>query len=325
MILVTGGSGLVGSELIRQLLSTGNRVKAIYNTTRLPDFKSDNVTSIECDILDTSKLELVMEDITEVFHCAAIVAFSKERKHDLFTVNIEGTANIINACINAGVKKLVHVSSVAALGLADHQQNINEETTWNEERNNDFYARSKFLSEMEVWRGIGEGLQAVIVNPSIILGGTDWNKGSTKIFKTAYEEFPWYTEGITGFVDVKDVAKCMMLLMNSEITNERFILNAANVSYKEIFSSIALAFGKKPPYKKVNKLMAEVVWRLEGLKAFFTGKEHLLNKETAHKALAKYYFDNSKILKAIPDFSFRPIKETINDTCATLQQLTTIF
>ena len=320
-ILVTGGSGLVGSELIMQLLAAGNKVKAIYNKTPLADFKSKNLTTFKCDILDTSTLEYAMEGITKVYHCAAIVSLNSKNKDKLFAVNIDGTTNIVNAAIDAGVKKLLHVSSVAALGRLREGQHVTEEMYWTEETNNSDYGKSKFLAEMEVWRGIGEGLQAVIVNPSIILGGTSWNKGSMEIFKSAFEEFSWYTEGISGFVDVRDVAKVMILLMDSGITNQRFILNAENIPYKNVFSEIARSFGKKPPYKKVTPFLAELVWRLEALKTRFTGREHLLNKETACTALAKVYFDNTKIKKSLPGFSFRPITQTINDTCATLKQV----
>lgn len=324
-ILVTGGSGLVGSELIGQLLAGGNKVRAIYNTTPLADFKSKNFTSLQCDILDTAMLEVAMQGITKVYHCAAIVSFNKKLKNALYKVNVEGTANIVNACICADVKKLLYVSSVAALGKVSEGQNITEEVNWTEEKSNSIYSKSKFLAEMEVWRGIGEGLQAVIVNPSTILGGANWARGSAKIFKTAYEEFKWYSEGITGFVDVRDVARAMILLMDSEIANERFILNAENVSYKKIFSDIAAGFGKKPPHKKVTPFLAAIVWRIEALKSFITGKEHLLNKQTTNIALAKSYFDSTKIKKFLPAFTFRPLKETINDTCATLQQLTHIL
>jgi nucleoside-diphosphate-sugar epimerase len=319
--LVTGGSGLVGAELIRQLLEQGQNVKATYNKTPLPDFGNNNLTSIQCDILDTTQLEVAMKGITRVYHCAAIVSLTKKNIDELYAVNINGTTNIVNACLDAGVKKLVHVSSVSALGKVKGEQLITEEMMWTENNNKSVYGKSKFLSEMEVWRGIGEGLQAVIVNPSVILGVADWNSGSTKIFKTAFEEFPWFSEGVGGFVDVKDVAKAMILLMNSEITNERFILNADNLSYKTIFTEIANRFGKKPPYKKVTPFLASLVWRTEALKSYFTGKEPLLNKETAHKALSKVYFDNTKIKKSLPEFSFRPIDETIKDTCEALQKL----
>ncbi|MEO6330118.1 MAG: NAD-dependent epimerase/dehydratase family protein [Ginsengibacter sp.] len=324
-ILVTGGSGLVGSELITQLLAAGNKIRAIYNTTPLADFKSENITSVKCDILDITRLEVAMEGITKVYHCAAIVSFNKKIKNEIYAVNVEGTTNVVNTCLSAGVKKLLYVSSVAALGRPTGEQSITEEISWTEEKNRGVYGRSKFLAEMEVWRGIGEGLRANIVNPSTILGGSDWNKGSTKIFKTAFDEFPWYSEGVTGFVDVRDVAKAMILLMESEIINQRFILNAENVSYKDIFSDIAKGFSKKSPHKKVTPFLAEIVWRLEGIRSFITGKEHLLNKETVHKAMAELYFDNTKIKKTLEGFTFRPIKETINDTCATLLRLSNIL
>jgi nucleoside-diphosphate-sugar epimerase len=321
MILITGGSGLIGSELICQLLEQGKRIKAIYNKTSLPEFNNENVTTVKCDILDTVGLGQVMEGVTHVYHCAAIVSFDKRKKEQIYAVNIDGTTNVVNASLNAGVKKIVHVSSVAALGRVKTAESITEEIIWTGENRPDVYGRSKFLSEMEVWRGIGEGLRGVIVNPSLVLGGTDWNKGSTKIFKTAFEEFPWYTDGITGFVDARDVARAMILLMDSEITNERFILNAENVSYKDVFTEIANSFGKRPPHKKVTPFIAALVWRTEVVKSLLTGKEHLLDKETAHKALAKVYFNNSKIKKSLREFSFRPIKETIHDTCKALQKL----
>jgi nucleoside-diphosphate-sugar epimerase len=320
MILVTGGSGLVGTELIKQLLAQGKKVKAIYNKTPLTAFNNENLCSVKCDILDVIRLQEIMEGITHVYHCAAIVSFNKKNIDQLYAVNINGTTNVVNTSTAAGVKKLVHVSSVSALGRLKGAQCVTEEIMWTEEDNQNIYGKSKFLAEMEVWRGIGEGLHAVIVNPSVILGGHNWNTGSTKIFKTAFEEFPWFTEGVTGFVDVRDVAKAMILLMESEIINQRFILNAENVSYKNVFTEIATSFGKKTPYKKVTPFIASLIWRMEALKSYFTGKEYLLNKETVEKALAKVYFDNTKIKKSIPGFLFRPINETIKDTCEALRQ-----
>ena len=320
MILVTGGSGLVGSELISQLLADGNHVKAIYNNT--PLCTSDpNLISVQCDILDTSALEEAMEGITQLYHCAAVVSFSSKNKDRLLKINIEGTANVVNAAIDAGVEKMVHVSSVSALGRIRQNETVTEEMSWTEESSNSLYGKSKYLGEMEVWRGTGEGLDAVIVNPSLILGSGDWSKGSSEIFRSVYKEFPWYSDGVTGVVDVKDVAKAMILLMNSEIKNEKFILNGENLSYKEIFTGIASCFGKKPPHKKVSPLIAAMVWRWESIKSIFTGKDPLVTKETARTALAKVYFDNGKFLRAMPGFRFTPVNETISNTCATLKQL----
>ncbi len=321
MILVTGGSGLVGTELITQLLRQGRKIKATYNKTPLPAFNNKNITAFKCDILDIITLQQVMEDVTHVFHCAAIVSFSPKDRDEVLKINVEGTTNVVNAATTTGIKKLVHVSSVAALNKSISSKKTTEELIWKNEPGNNLYGRSKFLAEMEVWRAMGEGLPAVIVNPSLILGGTDWNKGSTAIFKTVYNEFPWYTEGVTGFVDVRDVAKAMILLMDSTIINERFILNAENISYKDVFTLIAESFSKKPPHKRVSPLLAELVWRTEVLKTFLTGKKHLLTKDTARTAQAKVYFDNTKIKTTLPGFTFIPLKQTINDTCATLLEL----
>ena len=321
MILVTGGSGLLGKEVITQLLAQGKNVVAIYNKTLLPDFKSPCLTQFACNILDVVGLDEVMQQgITQVYHCAAIVAFEPTRKKEMFKINIEGTANVVNAALNAGVTKMVHVSSVAALGRMKKDEAINESMNWTEETSNSNYGESKYLGELEVWRGIGEGLNAVILNPSIILGDGDWNSGSAQIFKTAYHEFPWYTDGVTGFVDVKDVANSMLQLMDSNITGERFIVSAENRSYRDIFTLIATAFSKKIPYKKVSPLLANIVWRWEAVKNIFTSKAPLLTKETAASAMAKVYFDNSKLKKFLPQFSYRTIEDTITKTCAALQQ-----
>jgi dihydroflavonol-4-reductase len=318
-ILVTGATGLVGSELVKQLLEKGYKVTALYNSTSL-DTVHPNLTARQCDILDTTVLEEIMQDITHVYHCAAIVSFEPKDKYRLLKINVEGTANVVNACLDAGVQKLVHVSSVSALGRIRNDEVVTEQTNWSEKTSNSVYGKSKYLGELEVWRGIGEGLQALVVNPSIILGGSDWDSGSAAIFKTAYDEFKWYTEGITGFVDVRDVARAMILLMNSKISGQRFILSAENLSYKEIFSSIATCFGKRPPSKKISPVMAEIVWRLEGIKSWITGKKHLLTKETARTALAAVYFDNSKILNELPGFDFTPLAVSIAHTCTTLKE-----
>jgi len=320
MILVTGGTGLVGSHLITALLQQGKEVKAIYRTS-IPQFEgSDQVKWIQADILDILSLEDAMENADQVYHCAAIVSFSPKNRESLNRTNIEGTANVVNAALTAGVKKLLFVSSVAALGRIRKDVLVNETMNWTKETSNSEYGKSKYLAEMEVWRGAAEGLQSVVVNPTIILGESDWNKGSTKIFQTIYNEFPWYTDGVSGFVDVKDVVRAMILLMESEIKSERFILNADNIPYKQLFDEIASCFGKKQPYKKVTPFIANLVWRYEGLKGMFTGVDLLLTKETASTAQAKVYFDNSKLLKQFPEFQYTRIQETVKRICDYLKQ-----
>ena len=321
MILVTGGAGLLGNALIKILLYNGEKVKAIYNKTSLTSFNNANLITEKCDILDVYAIEDAMHDITEVYHCAGLVSFNPKDEKKLYSINIDGTANIVNACLNAGVKKLVHVSSVAALGRIRPGQMINEKMEWTPETSNSKYGHSKYLGEMEVWRGVAEGLNAVVINPSIILGAGNWNEGSSKIFKSVYNEFPWYTEGTTGFVDVKDVATAMILLMQSDITSEKFIVSAENISYKEMFTMMAKAFGKKVPSKKVTAFIAALTWRLENIKSKFTGIAPLLTRETANTALTKVEYDNSKLLKALADFKYRSVQNSIINICADLKIL----
>ncbi len=320
-VFVTGATGMVGSHLVKALVSKGCKVKALYRTV-VPQFAgAEKIEWIKGDILDIVLMEEAMKQVDQVYHCAALVSFDPNQKNDLNNVNIAGTTNIVNACISANIQKLLFVSSVAALGRIRENEPISEKMNWTKETSNSEYGSTKFYAEMEVWRGIGEGLNAVIVNPVIILGAADWSKGSAAIFKNVYREFPWYTEGVTGWVDVKDVVTAMILLMNSNINNERFIISAENIGYRDLFNCIADEFGKKRPSKKVTTLLAALVWRLEGLKARFSKVTPMLTKETANTAQAKVYFDNSKLLQYLPDFKYRPIKESIAAICAEFKEM----
>ena len=319
-ILVTGGAGLIGTALIAALLKKGKTVKAIYNKTALPHFDHPDFSQQHCDILDVIALEEVMQGVTNIYHCAGLVSFHKKDEQRLYKINVEGTANVVNAALNAGVKKMLHVSSVAALGRIREDEAIHEKMNWTPQTSNSKYGESKYLGEMEVWRGIAEGMEAVIVNPTIILGAGNWDDGSTKIFKSVYNEFPWYTKGVTGFVDVRDVVNAMILLMDSTVSAERFIISGHNETFHNVFNAIAIAFNKKQPHKKVTTFLARWVTRLEAIKSAFTGQPPLLTKETAYTAMAKVNFDNSKLLAFLPGFQYYPLQQTIVDTCRALQQ-----
>jgi nucleoside-diphosphate-sugar epimerase len=320
-ILVTGATGLVGSHLIKQLVKQNKSVKALYRAA-IPDAEwASKVEWVNADILDVTALEEAFKDIHQVYHSAAMVSFNPSQRETLFKTNVEGTSNVVNAAIGAGVQKLLFVSSVAALGRVKAKSTVTETTRWNEETNKSAYGKSKYLSEMEVWRGIGEGLQAVIVNPVIILGSGQWDRGSSGIFKKAFEEFPWYSNGINGFVDVQDVVAAMIMLMEANVTAERFIVSAENLSYKQLFTAIANTLGKRPPHKLATPFIAELVWRFEALKAKITGTDPLLTKETARTAQATYKFDNSKLLSYFPNFSYTPIQATIIRVCDELKQM----
>ncbi len=317
-VLITGATGLVGNHLLHSLMQKNIPVKALFHHAKPVQTETKNVEWVQADILDISSLENAMQDVQQVYHCAALVSYDPKDKTALFKTNVEGTANVVNAAINSSIEKIVYVSSVSALGRLREKEQVNESMEWTQETSNSEYGRTKYLAEMEVWRGIGEGLNAAIVNPSIILGAGNWDTGSTAIFKKAYEEFPWYTPGITGVVDVLDLVDVMQLLMNSEISEERFIISAENILYKDLFTQIAAAFHKRPPYKKVTPFIASLVWRMELIKSRLSNKKPLLTSETAHTAMAKVFFDNSKFLKFFPAFQYRRMPSTIQRICDTL-------
>jgi dihydroflavonol-4-reductase len=315
MILVTGGTGFLGSYLLRKLVSVGEPVRALYRK-QIPSQLSDIQDKIEWvtgDITDVCALEDALVGVDRVYHCAAVVSFHPGAHAQMMKINVEGTANVVNLCLDAGVKKLVHVSSVAAIGRAKPEQIVDEDIEWVDSPNNSQYGVSKHLAEMEVWRGSAEGLDVAVVNPSIILGSGFWDDGSGMIIKNAWKEFPFYTDGVTGFVDVRDVAEIMVRLMNSDIKGQRYVIAAENWKYHDLFNELASQLGKKPPHIPVKPWLAEIVWRIEAVKTKLTGKKALLTKETARTAQLKVSYNNSKILKALPDFSFRPLKETVAD------------
>jgi nucleoside-diphosphate-sugar epimerase len=318
--LVTGASGLLGAELVNQLLKEGKKVKAVYYQHPISKVDNENLHIIKCDLLDVFELEEIMEDVDFVYHCAGFISYSPSNRAELYNINYEATANVVNACLSANIKKLVHVSSVAALGKNIKNKLVDETLQWTNEANGSTYGHSKYLGELEVWRGIAEGLNGVIVSPSIILGPGNWNQGSTTIFKNVYHEFKWYTTGINGFVDVRDVANSMVLLMQSDISNEKFIISAENRTYQDVFNCIAESFKKNKPSKLVTPFIASMVWKIEKIKCFFTKKEPLITKETAKAALDHVQYDNSKLLKFLPEFKYHSIEDTISYCCEILQQ-----
>lgn len=314
MILVTGASGFLGRHLVESLSRKGTPVRALYvNQQELPQFP--HVTWQQCDLLNVLDLEEAMQDVSEVYHCAATVSFDPRNKERLIRENTAITENVVNAALETQIKKLVHVSSIATLSRKkddpDSQKLITETDYFIEGKNNSLYSIGKYLGEMEVWRGIAEGLNAVIVNPGIILGTGDWTKGSAKLTAICYKEFPWFTEGITAWVGVQDVVNALLLLMESSISGERYILSEGNYAYKDIFTKIALALGKKPPHKPAKRWMTEFIWRASLIKSRLAGKEATITKETARTSQQIYRYDNRKFLNAFPAFHYTPIDITI--------------
>lgn len=318
-VLVTGGTGFLGGYIIKNLVEKGFPVRAIRRSAKLPFFIDkkilETVEWVDGDVLDVVSLAEAMKGVNAVIHAAAIVSFEKKNRKQMYAVNIEGTANVVNAALDNTVKRLVHVSSVAALGRTAKTETISEQKNWEENKNNTHYAISKHGAEMHAWRGFAEGLEGVIVNPATILGFGDWHQSSCAIFKNAYNQFPWFTKGVNGFVGVEDVAEATVQLLNSGMHQKRFIVNAENWGFEQLFTCLADGFGKKRPYKEATKLMGEIAWRLESLKAAFTGKKPLLTRETAKVAHSNSSFDNTALLKALPHFSFVPLETVIKNSC----------
>lgn len=313
MILVTGASGFLGRHLVERLSREGQPVRALYNHTVPSDALQSlhNVAWQKADLLDVYDVETSMKDVQQVYHCAAIVSFDGRDREKLLHTNIETTTNVVNAALDTDVKKLLYVSSVASLGRGNVEKEITEETEWEESPHNSVYSKSKYFAEMEIWRGMAEGLDAVIINPAIILGEGDWEKGSAKLIKTVDKEFPFYTDGVNGWVDVKDVAEIAVALMKSGISEERFIVSAGNFSYKELFTLMANALQKRPPHIKAGKFLTGLVWRWSTFKSWFTPNRPTVTQETASTAQKKVYYNNRKLLQALPQFCYTPMETTV--------------
>lgn len=319
MILVTGATGFLGAELIYQLTGQGVPVRAIKRIGSVVPFLLQENPLIEwviADINDLSAMEDAMEGIWQVYHCAAIVSFNPADKMKLLRVNIEGTSNVVNLCAELGIR-LLHVSSVAALGLAKKGLPITENDYWEYDSGAHTYAISKYEGEMEVWRGIAEGLDALIVNPSVIIGAAAGYKGSGALFKMVKNGLAYYTSGSTGFVDVTDVATSMIVLMNSENSGERYTISAENISYKDLFTEIAQGFGLKAPAKEAQPWKLGLAWRMAKVASLFTGRPSSLTKATVKSSLTTSTYSNEKI-KQTTGIEFKPLKRTIKEVCTAL-------
>lgn len=268
------------------------------------------------DIMDIVSLEDALHGIDTIIHSAAVVSFSKKERQNMYRTNVEGTANVVNVALEKGTRRLVHISSVAALGRKKDSSTVDETAKWEDDNNNTHYAISKFKAELEAWRGFAEGLEGVVLNPATILGYGNWNDGSSAIFKNVYKEFGWYTNGINGFTDVEDAAKATVMLALSEITEQRFIVCNDNWRFRKLLDAMADGFGKKRPGREATPFLSSVAWRIEAFKSLFTGNKPLITKESAKVANSETLFDGSKLVKTLPGFQYRPLEETIQNACS---------
>lgn len=333
MIAVSGASGFLGSYVVCILLEKGKQVRAfrrassamaefetIFNyyfqhqTTEQLALLKQQLTWVIADVNDIPSLEDAFTGVTEVYHCAAIVSFVKKDKDHLMKVNVEGTKNMVNMALIKGIQKFAYISSIAALGRTKSGDEVTEETKWQTSKHNSNYAISKHKAEMEVWRAAEEGLNVTIVNPGVILGVGDFNKGSTKLFKMVWKGMPFYTEGVNGYVDVQDVARAIIELTERSVFKERFVLVGKNMNMKWYLDTVATFMGKKKPTIKVNKAIAQLAWIVDGLKGLLTGKAPSLTRETANASLNVFYYSSEKIKQTI-GFTFTPMDQTIEKTC----------
>lgn len=325
MILVTGGTGLVGSHLLYHLSLRNEHIRAIYRTKLSLEKVKKVFSTYTDDAIFFDKIEWFQADITDVpsmipaffgvknvYHCAAFISFNPKDYREMRKINIHGTAIMVNLAIDAKIDKFCFVSSIAAVGESLINDLITEENEWNKELDNSGYSITKFGAEMEVWRASQEGIPVIVVNPGVILGSGFWDSGSGKLFSQVYNGFDFYTEGITGFVAVKDVVKAMILLMKSDVSNERFILVSENKSFKDILFAIADAFGKKRPSKKINIWQTAIFWRLAWLISKITGKEPFLSKYSARSAHSTSKYSSEKIQDTL-NFEFESIEKTIQE------------
>jgi dihydroflavonol-4-reductase len=312
MILVTGGTGLVGAHLLLHLIENGETVRAIYRNLesiqKTKDLFSlykkealfEKIDWIEADITEVPSLEIAFENVDYVYHCAALISFDPKDEDLLRKTNIEGTANIVNFCIANYVKKLCFLSSISALGdLKENEKIITEEAEWNPEKLHSDYAISKYGAEMEIWRGQQEGLETVIINPGVIIGPGFWEQGSGKIFKKVANGLSFYTKGVTGFIAVPDVVQIAVKLMKNDYSNDRFTLIAENITFQDLLNSISDSLNVKRPSMHASPFLVNISYRIDWFLSNVLGQKRKLDRATAISSYTENWYSNEKITKIL--------------------------
>lgn len=322
MIFITGATGLLGSHLAKNLIAKGEKVTALKRKTSNLALLGDcaqKITWIEGDLNDVEALNSATQNADKVFHCAALISFRKSDRYALYKTNVEGTANVMNAALENGVKKLVHVSSVAAFGFPKKGEIINEKSVYDEENGLAYYFKSKHFGEREAWRAHAEGLNVVIANPSTILGGGWWNVEPNSLFLQLKKKMPFYTQGSNGFVDVRDVAKALEVLMEKAEAGSQYIISAENFSFKSLLILITQSLQVPRPSIKLNYPLAKAAILYSNLSSLLFNKKPLLTLDKYKIANGKFLYDNRRFIQ---DFSFQyiPIKNTVIDICSLLNE-----
>ncbi len=322
MIFVTGANGLLGSHICKKLIDEGYKVKALIrkdsNTFLLGEYLN-KLEIINGDILNPESFANELNNVTAIIHCAAIVSFHQSDKDLMNKVNVEGTANMVNLALDKKIEYFIQISSVAALGRLTGSGIVTEENKWQDSIWNSNYATSKYFAELEVWRGIEEGLPAVMINPSVILAPGVGAKSSSQLFTYVWKENIFYPAGKVNYVDVRDVCQAITQCLKLKKTKERYIVNGGITTYKNLFDLIGKSFNKKPPFIETNQLLIKVGMFLDKLRSIFTGTKTIITTETARLTQSEIYFDNTKIKKEL-NLSFVDLSDSIEWSCSKINE-----
>jgi len=329
MIVVTGGTGFLGAHLICKLMQSGVDVKALKRESSSTDrfeqifryyfpgmaLNNASLQWVDCDVTDIIGLHDNIGEDDCVYHCAAEVHFRPGNEKQQFQVNVLGTANMVDVCLEKKVRKLVHVSSIGSLGDSVGGYPVDEDTVRKKSVKQSSYSKSKYLGELEVFRGIAEGLNAVIVNPSVIIGPGEAGNGFSTLIGMVQKGLRYYPQGANAWVDVRDVAEAMILLMQAEIEGERFIVSAENRSYQYILEQIAEILGVKPPVKKASYNLLKLAGLAGKIKETFTRKPNPLTPDLIRISSSVTAYNPSKLIGAT-GFRYIPVIQSLKETCS---------
>ncbi|MCU0429907.1 MAG: NAD-dependent epimerase/dehydratase family protein [Cytophagaceae bacterium] len=320
LFFVTGANGFVGSFFCKELLKHGHTIRALVrpgSNRRLLKEVENAIEWVEGDIMQVPLLESSLIGVDVVVHAAAVVSFHPSRQKEMYATNVQGTANVVNAALQANISKFCYVSSVAAVGAEKDGSESTEKTQWEDSEFATHYARSKYLAELEVWRGIEEGLPAYMVNPSVILGPGSWEDGSTRLFHYVFNENTFYPKGQLNYVDIRDVVQIMYQLLHTESVGQRYIVSAGAISFRDFFAEVGASFGKRAPHKPLADWMGEIGWRLAAIMSWFTKREPMITKESVRLGRRPYFYSSEKIKKTL-QYTFFDRKATIEWSCQEL-------
>lgn len=330
MIYVTGGTGMLGAHLLHRLTKEGYQVRALKRETsklhqiqKIFSYYSSEeeakqllakIEWVDGELLDRDSIKDHLIGVDFIIHAAAMVSFSRKDQNAMIHNNVEGTANLIDLAKEAGINRFCHVSSTSALGNPPEGVPASEEHIWNNSRKRTAYGQSKFLSEMEVWRGMHEGMEVLIVNPGVIIGPGNWNSGSPQLFKTIWNGFMFYTDGGTGFVDVLDVIEVIVRAMGKSewesAKNERYVLVARNVKFREFFNLVADNLGKKRPTIPAGDWLLAIAWRLALVASWFSTFRPAITRDSVSGSNQMSHYDGSRITRIIP-FQYTQVEESV--------------